>query len=325
MHIVVSVHDPPVWSIPPEVVAALRRALPGDEVVDARTADERREAFPHADVILATRISADEFALARRVKWIHTSAVGVGGLLPPALVQSPLVVTNTRGVHAEAIAEHAMALALAVRRRVPLSAAAQAQRQWIQKALMTFDVPPLSASCALVVGLGAIGSRVAAHAAGLGMRVLGIRRQSHLPNLPGVIETGSPARLHEWLGRADVIVLAAPHTDETRVLLGDEEFRLMRRHAVLVNVARGGLVDERALERAILGGMIGGAGLDAFVREPLAPDSPLWALPNVLVTPHSASFAGGYWALVVDLFLDNLERFRRGEALRNVVDKVLRY
>lgn len=325
LHIVVSVHDPPVWSIPPEVVARLKRALPGMKVTDARTAEERRLAFPDADILVATRIKADEFALATRLKWIHTTAVGIGGLLPPAVVESPIPVTNTRGVHAESIAEHAIALALAVRRRLPVASAAQASHLWVQQAMLEFDVPPLPASCLLVVGLGAIGARVAAHAAGLGMRVLGIRRRPDQPRPAGVAEVGGSDRLPEWLGRADVVVLAAPHTDETRVLLGDDEFNAMRRHAVLVNVARGGLVDEAALGRAIRNGAIAGAGLDAFVREPLAADSPLWDLPNVLITPHSASFAGDYWAPVLDLFLRNLERFTRGEPLLNIVDKVHRY
>jgi phosphoglycerate dehydrogenase-like enzyme len=325
LHLVVSVHDPPVWSIPPEAVERLRRALPGVPIVDARTAAERLEAFPTADVLIATRISAEEFARAGRVKWIHTTAVGVGGLLPRPVVDSPVVVTNTRGVHAEALAEHAIALALAVRRRVPLAAAAQAERAWIQEQLLDFEGPPLRASCLLVVGLGAIGGRVAAHGAGLGMRVLGIRRRPDLPAPSGVAEVGDLTRLPEWLGRADVVVLALPHTDETRVLVGERELGAMRRHAVLVNVARGGLVDEAALARAILDRTIAGAGLDAFVREPLAADSPLWGLPNVLITPHSASFGGDYWGPVIDLFLQNLERFNRGEPLLNVVDKVHRY
>ena len=294
-------------------------------MVDARTPDERAQAFAWAEVLITTRITADEFALARQVRWIHTTAVGLGGLLPRALVESGVVVTNTRGVHSESIAEHAIALALAARRRIPIAAAAQAERVWVQTDLMTAQVPPLGETCMLVIGLGSIGSRIAAHASGLGMRVLGIRRRADRPPPPAVAEAAGPERLRDWLPRADVVVLAVPQTDDTRALLGDAEFRLMRRTAVLVNVARGGLVDEKAFERAILDGAIAGAGLDAFVREPLAPDSPLWRLPNVLITPHSASFRGDYWEPVMDLFRENLERFRKGQSLRNLVDKVHRY
>ena len=325
MRIVVSVHDPPVWSIPPREVQRLAAALPRDEVVDARTTEDRQRAFPAAEVLVASRISADEFALARRLKWIHTTAVGVGGLLPPPVVESPVFVTNTRGVHAEMIAEHAIALALAVRRRFGLAATAQAERRWIQVALMDAEVPALSKSCCVVVGLGAIGSRVAAHAAALGMRVIGIRRRADQPRPAGVSEVVGPDRLHECLRQADVVVLAVPQTDETRALMGAEEFRAMRPTAVLVNVARGGLVDEAALAQAVTTGRIAGAGLDAFVREPLSEDSPLWRLPNVVITPHSASFGFDYWPPAVDLFLENVERFRRGEPLLNLVDKVNRY
>ena len=325
MRIAVSVHDPPVWSIPPAVVDRLRASLPGDEVVDARTPEERARAFARAEVLIATRITADEFSLARHVRWIHTTAVGLGGLLPRPLVESDVVVTNTRGVHSESIAEHAIALALAVRRRFPIAAAAQSARAWVQTDLMTAEVPALRETCMLVIGLGSIGARIAAHASGLGMRVLGIRRRADQPLPPAVAEAGGPERLHAWLPRADVIVLAVPQTDDTRALVGEAEFRLMRRTAVFVNVARGGLVDEKALEHAITEGHIAGAGLDAFVREPLAPESPLWHLPNVLITPHSASFRGDYWEPVMDLFRENLERFRKGQSLLNVVDKVNRY
>ena len=324
MRIVVSVHDPPVWSIPPAVVDRLRASLPGDGVIDARTPDERRQAFADAEVLIATRITADEFAVARRVRWIHTTAVGIGGLLPKPVVESDVVVTNTRGVHSESIAEHAIALALAVRRRIPVAAAAQAERVWVQTELMTAHVPLLRDTVLLVVGLGSIGSRIAEMAAGLGMQVLAIRRRPE-HTTPAVAEVAGPDRLPEWLGRADIVVLAVPQTDETRALLGDAEFRMMRPSAILVNVARGGLVDEKALERAVLTGTIAGAGLDAFVREPLAPESPLWGLPNVLITPHSASFRGDYWEPVMDLFRENLARFRSGRPLLNVVDKVHRY
>jgi phosphoglycerate dehydrogenase-like enzyme len=325
VRIVVSVHDPPVWSIPPEVVDRLRLSLPADEVVDARTPEERAQAFTGADVLIATRITADEFGLARQVRWIHTTAVGLGGLLPRPLVESNVVVTNTRGVHSESIAEHAIALALGVRRRFAVAGAAQAERRWVQTELMTAQAPPLRETCLLVLGLGSIGSRIADLAAGLGMTVLGIRRRRDQPKPASVSDVGGPEHLREWLPRADIVVLAVPQTNDTRALLGDAEFRLMRPSAILINVARGGLVDEKALERAVLEGRIAGAGLDAFVREPLAPESPLWSLPNVLITPHSASFRGDYWEPVMDLFRENLERFRKDEPLLNVVDKVHRY
>jgi phosphoglycerate dehydrogenase-like enzyme len=325
VRIAVAIHDLPVWTIPPSEVARLARALPDDTIVDAREPAERRAAFGDADVLFATKISAEEFAIARHVRWMHSSAVGVGGLLPPAVVASPVVVTNARGVHSDAIAEHAIALVLALRRHLHTAVARQAARDWAQAELSARVTPPLSHTQLLVVGLGSIGTRVASLAAGLGMRVAGVRRRVSEPTPPGVGQVLGPERLTEGLRDADVVVLAVPRTDETRALIGRTEFAAMKRSALLVNVARGRLVDETALLEALETGRIAGAGLDAFQQEPLPPDHPLWRAPNTLITPHTASFSGDYWTPVVDLFLENVARFKRGEPLLNVVDKQLGY
>ena len=325
MRIVVAVHDPPVWTLPVADVQRIGAALPGDDVVDARTPAERRAALPGADVLLATRLSRDEFESTRRLRWIQSSAVGVGGLLGPEVTRSAVVVTNARGLHSEAIAEHAIALVIALRRRLHTAAARQAARDWAQLELMAARAPALADSRMLVVGLGEIGGRVAALAAGLGMRVTGVRRRPDLSPPAGTSEVFGLDRLRDLLPLADVVVLAVPVTDETRTLIGAEELARMRPSAILVNVARGALVDEGALIAALEAGRLGAAGLDAFVREPLPSDHRLWRLPNVLITPHTAAFGGDYWAPVVALFLDNLGRFRRGEPLRNVVDKTQGY
>ncbi len=325
MRIVLAVHDPPIWTLPANEVARIRVSLPDADVIDARSAADRRLAFPTADVVLTTWMTEDEAALLDRTRWIHSTAVGIGGLLRRGIVSRGITVTNSRGVQAESIAEHALALALALRRGLHVARDRQRDGAWAQEELLARAVHPLSSSCLLVVGLGAIGSRVAALASGLGLRVIGVRGRPHLP-APAGVETVIPLdRFDDALSQADVVVLAAPHTAGTRALIGAPEFEAMRTEAVLVNVARGALVDERALVDALEAGRIAGAGLDAFSREPLAADSPLWRLPNVLVTPHSASFQGDYWGPAVDLFLDNMWRFGRGEPLVNVVDLALGY
>jgi D-2-hydroxyacid dehydrogenase (NADP+) len=321
VRVVVSVHDPPVWTIPLHEVRRIADAAPGDDVVDARSPEERARAFAEADVLVATRISDAEAAGAGNVRWIHSTAVGVGTLMRPAIVAGEVVVTNSRGVHSEAVAEHAIALLLAVRRRLHVAAAGQAARQWVQDTLAAARTPVLSASRVLVIGLGSIGARIAAMAAGLGMQVTGMRRQPELPAPAGVTAVVGPGQLAEVLPEADAVVLALPRTEVTRALFGEQEFRLMKPSAVLVNIARGRLIDDQALIQALERGQIAGAGLDAFQQEPLPSDSPLWGLPNVIITPHSAAFAGDYWRPAVDLFLDNLTRFKRGEPLLNVVDK----
>jgi phosphoglycerate dehydrogenase-like enzyme len=322
---VVAVHDPPVWTMPAEHVARIAASLPGDEVVHAREPDERRREFPAAEVIVTTRLSGGEFALARRLRWIHTTAVGVGPLLSTEAVASAIPITNARGSHSEAIAEHAIALLLALRRHLHIAAARQAERRWAQLELQAERVLTLPDTHLLVVGLGSIGSRIAGLASGLGRRGTGVRRRIDQPVPAGVAEVLPPERFREALGRVDAVVLAVPRTHETRALLSDAEFDAMRPSAVVVNIARGRLIDDAALVRALESGRIAGAGLDAFQEEPLPPSHPYWGLPNVLITPHTAAFAGDYWPPVVDQFLENMRRYKNGQPLLNVVDKKAGY
>jgi D-2-hydroxyacid dehydrogenase (NADP+) len=325
VRIVVAIHDLPVWTIPPAEVARLARAVPDDRVVDAREPAERRIAFADADVLFATKMTAEEFGLARHIRWIHSSAVGVGGLLPAPLVKSPVVVTNSKGVHSDAIAEHAIALTLALRRHLHTAVIRQVAGEWAQAELHGPVTPPLARTQLLVVGLGSIGTRVAQLGTGLGMSVTGIRRRLDEPVPPGVTQLRGPEGLLDSLRTADVVVLTLPRTDETRALIGAPELAVMKPTALLINVARGKLIDDAALLDALERGKIGGAGLDAFQQEPLPADHPFWRAPRMLMTPHTASFAGDYWAPVVDLFLENLARFKRGDALLNVVNKTLGY
>lgn len=319
-----AVHDPPAWTIPPAQVARIAAALPDDTVVDARAADDRAREFPHADIIVTTRLSPDEARLAGRVRWIQTTAVGTGGLLRPGIAEGPAVITNARGVHAEAIAEHALALLLALRRGLHVAAARQAAGEWAQLELSVRRVRPLAATRLLVVGLGEIGGRVARLAAALGMTVTGVRRRPGAGAPPGVARVVGPEGFAGALPEADAVILAAPSTSDAP-WLGPDEIARLPAGALVINVARGKLIDDAALLDALRSGRIGGAGLDAFRREPLPADSPWWRAPNVLVTPHTAAFDGDYWTPVVDLFLDNVARFRRGAPLRNVVDKTRGY
>jgi len=325
LRVVVAVHDPPVWTLPEEQVTRVKISLPDDEVVGAREAAERRREFPAADIIVTTRFSAQDFSACERLRWIHSTAVGVGAVLPPEIVRSDVIVSNSRGVHSEAIAEHAIALALALRRRLHIAVERQAERRWAQVELQAHRVSTLTNTGLLVVGLGSIGARIAALGHGLGMHVTGVRRRLDQPAPHGVAEILPPERLRDALGQADVVILALPRTTETRALVGDTEFEAMRPTAILINIARGRLIDDDALVRALESGRIAGAGLDAFQEEPLPPAHPFWRLPNVLITPHTAAFAGDYWPPVVDLFLENMRRYKEGLPLINVVDKKAGY
>jgi phosphoglycerate dehydrogenase-like enzyme len=325
MRILVAVFEQSFWTLPSDEVDRLRRLLPDDDVVHARTAEELAAALPDADVLLTARLSREEFALAARLQWMHSSAAGVGNLLHPELVQSPIPLTNSRGAHAVPIAEHAIALILALRRSLHVALARQHERQWAQIEIYERLVPTLDETVLAVVGLGAIGSLIARHASGLGMTVLGVRRDASAPIPAGVAEVVGQDRLSDVLSRADAVVLALPHIPHSRPILGANEFAVMKRGALVINVARGQLIDDRALAEALSSGHLGGAGLDAFVPEPLPATSPLWGLPNVIITPHTAAFGDSYWRPAVDLFIENVRRFKAGEPLLNVVDKVRGY
>ncbi len=176
-----------------------------------------------------------------------------------------------------------------------------------------------------IVGLGAIGLEVARLAAPLGLRILAIRRRVDQPRPVEVEAVWPPERLPDLLDASDVVLIAAPHTTTTKQLIDREAIGRMRQGALLINVARGKLIDEDAVAVALRSGRLGGAALDVFAKEPLDPGSALWDLPNVIVTPHTAGAMRDYWTPLVALFADNLRRFERGDPLRNVVDKAAGY
>jgi phosphoglycerate dehydrogenase-like enzyme len=197
---------------------------------------------------------------------------------------------------------------------------------WAQDTMLH---PPLlrtiAGSHVLIIGLGGIGTATAGALAALGARVNAVRRSTSRPKPDFVDHVAPPERLLHLLPSADVVVLAAPQTKETRGLIGPRELEAMRSDAILVNVSRGGLVDEAALAEALANGTVGAAALDVFEQEPLPKDSPLWSMDNVLITPHTAGFRPDHWDAVIELFTENLRRFDSGQELLNVVNKKAGY
>jgi phosphoglycerate dehydrogenase-like enzyme len=327
MKILVAIYsDVRSWCIPDANVASLRARFPEHSFVRADSDEQTRACIADADVAFSSRIEPQHLAAASRLRWIHSPAAGVGSMLFPAMVASPVVMTNSRGISAVTIAEHVVAVTLALFRDLRLAWRRQAEHEWAQDEFNAGrSVRTLSGSRALVVGLGAIGSETARLLAAFGAEVTGIRRRVDLPPPSGVRTVHPPAALTEALAASDLVVIAAPNTPETRHLIGVEELARMKQDSVLVNVSRGSLVDERALIDALDRGPLGGAALDVFEREPLPPESPLWTHPRVLVTPHVSGFQRHYWRDATALFADNLRRFTGGEPLRNVVDKEAGY
>jgi len=249
------------------------------------------------------------------LKWIHLASAGVDHALYPALLQRPIILTNSAGIYAIPIAEHVLAMMLALSRKIPEMVRAQAEARWAG-----VSGSELAESTVLIVGLGGIGSRVAARCAAFGMRVIATRRRVKLPST-GVDAVYSADRLRDALPQADWVVVCAPLTTETRHMVGPAEFALMKPGAGLINIARGGLVDEEALVDALRSGHLAGAGLDVFAEEPLPPTSPLWSQPNVIVSPHSAGSSPRSIPRTLRLFEENLRRYLSGRPLLNVVDK----
>jgi phosphoglycerate dehydrogenase-like enzyme len=321
--VLVAIYSPfASWNIPQAHVARLRRRFPDHTFLHAHSEAEALDLIPMADVAFMSEMRPPQFAAAGRLQWIHSPAAGVGGMLFPAMLDAPVLLTNSRGVSADPIAEHVLAVTLAMFRKLPQAITAQTERRWAQDPML---LPPpirlLAGSRALVVGLGSIGSAIARRLAALGVTVTGVRRRTDLDAPPGVSSVVPADRLLDALPHADVVVLAAPQTRRTRGFFGEAALAAMQGDALLVNVSRGKLVDEEALVEALRHGRIGGAALDVFAHEPLPPDSPLWTLPNVVITPHMSGFRPDHWDAVTELFADNVLRFTSGEPLVNLVDK----
>ena len=327
MNILVAVYSAgPAWTLPRSFVDRLRREFPQHTFVDAWDAEALRRLLPEADIAFSSAIDRSAFGSLPRLRWVQSPATGVGGMLGPELLKSPIVVTSARGVRARAIAEHVLGVTIALARRLPLVMRRQSAHVWALNEIETSGwVRTLLGRRMAIIGLGAIGLEVARVAAPFGLRVSAIRRRVDLPLPPSVDEALPPDQLFELLARSDVVVLSAPLTPDTTRLIGPQALERVKRGTLLVNVGRGKLVDDAAVVEALRDGRLGGAALDVFTREPLDPASPYWDLPNVIITPHIAGAMEDYWTPLVALFADNLRRFEAGQPLINVVDKTAGY
>jgi D-2-hydroxyacid dehydrogenase (NADP+) len=327
MHVLEFVRDTQgVWNLPPHHMVRLRAEFPSIRFTSPRDQEEADRLLPEADVVFGWAVRPSNFDHASRLRWIHVSAAGVSGLLFPALVESPVVVTNGRGLHGIAMAEHAIGVLLAFARKLHLARDAQREGRWEQDRL-SWEEPPfgeLVGTTLGLVGLGSVGSAIAERARALGMHVIAVRKHPASSPSPAHAQW-APDRMDELLEAADWVVLALPLTGETRELIGARELQRMRPHAILVNLGRGGLVHEGALIDALEAGRIAGAALDVFEREPLSAESALWRMPQVILTPHISGLGPRYWERSVDLFRENLVSFAAGKPLRNQVDKSAGY
>jgi D-2-hydroxyacid dehydrogenase (NADP+) len=246
------------------------------------------------------------------LKWFHTFSAGVDSPVFQQLIDRGTILTNSSGASAPSIAQYVLAMMLHRVKRMDEWHDQQARREWRQ-----LTAGELTGQTAGIIGAGAIGGEVARLAQAFGMRVLGIRRSDR--RAKHLDEQLTIRSLPYLLKQSDYVVLACPLTKETEGLIGERELRAMKPDATLINVARGRVVDELALIRALQGGWIGGACLDVFAQEPLSESSRLWSMPNVVLSPHNSGFSPLNMARSMAIFLDNLERFAAGKRLRNRV------
>ena len=282
---------------------------------------ELREAIEDAEIVLGWNFRAkalrEAWPAARRLAWIHWSGAGVDALLFPELVESPVRVTNARGVFDRAMAEYALGLIIAFVKHFHETWTLQSARRWRHRLTDTVHGKKV-----LVVGAGSIGRSIARLCAGAGMQVAGVGRSRRDAD-PDFGRVHACESLAAALPEADFVVVVAPLTPQTQGLFSTREFRLMKATARLINVGRGAIVDETALIEALGSGEIAGAALDVFEEEPLPSGSPLWSMPNVIVSPHMSGDFTGHADALAAIFLENYRRYRAGERFVNEVDKGL--
>ncbi|HLB26064.1 MAG TPA: D-2-hydroxyacid dehydrogenase [Dehalococcoidia bacterium] len=315
---------------------AQRRVYRGGRQVWYAYAEERRpdeESEEEAQASLAAVLAemevlftspvvpADITERAPNLRWVQLTSAGADRLLESPLLRSGVSVTTASGIHAVPIGEYVMGVMLAFAKGLAGAMRAQAERTW-----RPYMAEELYGKTAGIIGLGAIGSYVAKLAKADGMRVIAIRRSADGRKTgreagdPNVDELLPPSELPYLLSQSDYVIVAVPLTAESRGLIDEAELRSMKPTARIVNIARGPIINEAALVRALAEGWIAGAALDVFEQEPLPPDSPLWTVENVLLTPHISGGTPVYMERAVALFCYNLRRYLAGEPLRNVID-----
>lgn len=256
------------------------------------------------------------------LKWAHTGAAGVGGSINEQLCSNGVVLTNSQGIHAEPISDWVIAAIGFCIRGFHAAVAAQKEHHWTKQPFMSADAGLTEFSLLRVgiVGLGGIGSAVARKCHALGMEVRAVRRQTSDNEPSGVCWVGGPDELHELAAQSDVLVLTVPRTAATTNLIDETALRALPRGAYLLNVSRGGILDEAALLGCLKDGHIRGCVLDVFATEPLDSAHPLWDEPRALVTPHVSAVSDRFWEREMNLIVENIGRFLRGERLKNIVN-----
>ncbi len=303
----------------------LLKEAAGTQAVVVTTSDELSVYLPDAEILCSNTVPANWRTLAPRLRWLQFPGAGIDSLASTGLLDadSGVIVTTAAGIHATTISEYVFGSMLMFNWNWPQMVRLQDEHVWARSATWYhLGGHELAGQTLGIVGLGSIGRRIAQLGHAFGMRVLGTRRsiQNQGDQELDVDQSFPPEQLHELLHLSDYVVISVPLTRETEKLIGETELRTMRRNAYLVNIARGRVIDEQALVRALREGWIAGAGLDVTEEEPLPSESPLYSMPNVILTPHISGNSAHYDTRLAALFADNLKRYRIGKQLQNRYD-----
>ena len=286
------------------------------DLIIPESSDDALEIMPEIDIIFGG-MSRDMFKRAERLKWVQTWGAGVDGMMYAEFVHSEVILTSAKGTVGVHLSEHAMALLLGLTRGI---ARAIRTADWNERMPIRHASWELIDKTIGIVGLGGTGCDVAIRAHAFGMKIIAVDPED--VEVPGCVEAcWKMDRFYDLLSASDVVVVCCPLTEETRGIFDRMAFEKMQNHALLVNVTRGKIMDEASLVEALKTGQIAGAGLDVTPQEPLPDDHPLWNMPNVIITPHTAGGSPNRQDRIVNLFCENLQRFLNGEDMLSVIDK----
>lgn len=295
------------------------------DLIPSLNKEHLKQIIPDAEILVCFSLDKDTFLSAKKLRWIHGAYVGIDNLLFPELLKSNVLLTSSRGIHGDTVSDHAMAMILAFAKGLVGSWSCKNRRKWCQVGVMRQRFEPQEKLLG-IVGFGTIGQSLARKAKAFGMKVMAtknrVKRGEKIRNVDRLFPKD---KFREFLCTADFVVLTVPLTKETHHMIRARELDCMKETAFLINVARGGVIDEKALIDALMQKKIAGAGLDVFEAEPLSPKSKLWDLENVIITPHVAGSRRDYFKKVGEIFRINLNRYLNGKPLLNLLDKKLGY
>ena len=312
-----------LWNAPAWFAQRLGHDFPQLQIISLDSYEGVEEHLRDAEIVISWSLRPEQLSEAKCLRWIHSPAAAVHQLIFPELVNSDIALTNSRKVHGPVVAEHVIAQIFALAKLLPAAVRFQQKHIWAQELMWRGHPRPREIAGATLglVGLGSIGREVARRGASLGMRVIAVREHPEKAKPEAVSQVFAVSELDELLAQSEYVVLAAPLTAETRNLIDAQRLSRMKPDACLINVSRGPLIDHAALADALRESRIGGAALDVFPSEPLEPESPLWEIENLLITPHTAAVTEKLWERHYTLIHENLRRYLAHEPLLAMVDK----